>query len=297
MQGKVRMIRVCYWDDPYVLNLLPTERYLYLYLMLTPLNNIAGMYEITDKTIVYHTGLGQKQVTAHMNKLTKDGKILRFDSWLIIVNHLKHQELKSSLTRKGIFNIISAMPKDVVERTLQAPCMSLSSVIISDIMGYDISQFDTKKQAPCKPLVSPLPKKTRPSDYSDLDSDFNSDSKLDLDSKPDYEIPAEFQENVKLIRNYISENEFRKGLEKKAEISDQNLVKLLQSHSYHFVTECIKRLYSYIQSSGKRYKNEYMAINSWVIEEVNKKTVNPKLNNKERINYEEGESRFPGVTR
>ena len=48
---KHRYINTHFWKDNYIINLDPTEKLIYLYLLTNPLTNIAGVYEINIKEI------------------------------------------------------------------------------------------------------------------------------------------------------------------------------------------------------------------------------------------------------
>jgi hypothetical protein len=56
MADKLRSVNTRFWEDPFVEELTPSEKLLFLYLLTNPLANLLGIYEITIKRISYDTG-------------------------------------------------------------------------------------------------------------------------------------------------------------------------------------------------------------------------------------------------
>jgi hypothetical protein len=50
-----RIVNDEFWTDPYIEDLDPSEKLIFLYLITNPLCNIAGAYEIRLKRIAYET--------------------------------------------------------------------------------------------------------------------------------------------------------------------------------------------------------------------------------------------------
>lgn len=108
-----RMIKDSFWTDSYIANLDPSEKLLFIYLLTNPLCNIAGIYEIQAKRIAFDTGFDRDMVEKLLQRFQDDGKLLRIDEWLVIVNHAKHQSYKNPNVSKGIKRIIEELPEKV----------------------------------------------------------------------------------------------------------------------------------------------------------------------------------------
>lgn len=110
--SKQRYIRDSFWTDPYVENLDPTEKLLFLYFLTNPLCNVAGIYEIRDKRVAYETGIDKDMVDKIKNRFKDDGKMLFVDDWIVISNFGKNQSPNPNVI-KGMQRIIDDLPEKV----------------------------------------------------------------------------------------------------------------------------------------------------------------------------------------
>jgi len=110
--AKQRYIKDSFWTDPYIEKLSPDYKLIFLYLLTNPLANISGVYEIRIKRMAFETGYDTEVVENILKKFVKDKKIIQFKSWIVIVNHIKHQSL-GDLTAKGINREIKEAPQEI----------------------------------------------------------------------------------------------------------------------------------------------------------------------------------------
>ena len=113
--AKQRIVNTRFWDDSYIARLSPNEKLLFLYLLTSPLTTIAGVYELPLKRAAFDTGLPVKEIAAMFSKLENDGKLLRHDDWVGIVNFIKHQSLNPKV-RQGIIAEMERVPRSLIER-------------------------------------------------------------------------------------------------------------------------------------------------------------------------------------
>jgi hypothetical protein len=143
--SKQRYIKDSFWTDPYIEKLSPDYKLIFLYLLTNPLSNIAGVYEVRLKRMAYETGYDTEVVENIIKKFVKDFKIIQFNDWIVIVNHIKHQSL-GNLTAEGINRVIKESPQEIQdlfeEKTLTNSKNEEYSVMV--LKEYDI------------PLTSPL---------------------------------------------------------------------------------------------------------------------------------------------
>ena len=107
--AKQRIINTKFWSDEYIQELSITEKYLYLYLLTNEHTNIAGMYEISLKTISFETDIPKDRLSKAINKLSKDGKILYKKGWIVLGNFVKNQNINEKV-KTGIKRIIDSLP-------------------------------------------------------------------------------------------------------------------------------------------------------------------------------------------
>jgi hypothetical protein len=112
--AKQRIVNTRFWDDAYIARLNPTEKLLFLYLLTSPLTTIAGIYELPVKRVAFDTGLPVKEITQGFSKLERDGKILRQEDWVAIVNFVRHQTLNPKV-RQGIVLELNRSPMELVK--------------------------------------------------------------------------------------------------------------------------------------------------------------------------------------
>lgn len=109
-----RYIDTSFWDDTWIQELDPSEKLLYIYLLTNPVTNIAGIMELTIKRICFDTGFNADTVGHILKKFEDAGKVYQYKSYLIIRNFPKHQQLENYKILKGVVNILSKLPEDVL---------------------------------------------------------------------------------------------------------------------------------------------------------------------------------------
>ena len=89
--AEYRTLRMTFWNDPYVEELGPQGRLLYLYLITGPYTNNLGVLEVSSRRMAYETGLAQDEVERLLAEAEKAGKLVRDGSVIWVVNFVKHQ--------------------------------------------------------------------------------------------------------------------------------------------------------------------------------------------------------------
>jgi hypothetical protein len=97
MANKLRSVNTKFWDDPFIEELTPTEKLLFLYLITNPLTNLLGVYEITIKRISYDTGISQEMVRKGLERYANGKKVFYEENYIILLNFLKNQNLNSNM--------------------------------------------------------------------------------------------------------------------------------------------------------------------------------------------------------
>lgn len=107
--AKLRSVNTKFWDDPYIGELEPMEKLLFLYLLTNPLTNIAGCYEISLRRIAFDTGIETAKVSEILTKFAQANKIIYRDGWLLIRNFIKNQSMNPKIL-KGIEETVKCCP-------------------------------------------------------------------------------------------------------------------------------------------------------------------------------------------
>jgi hypothetical protein len=149
--SKQRYVDTKFWTDGYINDLDPIEKLLFLYLLTNERTNVAGIYELPTKVMAVETGIEWSMVDKVIGRFQADGKVVRHESWIKLVNYQKYQATDNPKIMTGVKRVIQAIPSYVMD--------SLS-----------------------RPIDSP----SRPMEEPSRDSNnFNLYSNLDLDSTTD----------------------------------------------------------------------------------------------------------------
>ena len=144
-----RYISTSFWDDNWIQTLDPSEKLLYLYLMTGPLTNIAGVYKITVRRIVFDTGFNQDTITHIFDKFEKNYKAHRVGEYVVIPSWPQHQKWeKAPKIREGIISVLQDLPNGMIDVLIglnyRFDLSAVSNTIISSKLRKDISGTTTK---------------------------------------------------------------------------------------------------------------------------------------------------------
>lgn len=92
--AKYRQLRTEFWNDGFVLELSPEEKYFYIYLMTNSSTTQCGVYELPKKLIETQTGFTMEKVDKLLIKFQDNNKIKYSEDTkeILIVNWLKYNE-------------------------------------------------------------------------------------------------------------------------------------------------------------------------------------------------------------
>lgn len=75
MPAKYRSIQTSFWNDSWVIQLTPEQKYFYLFLITNPNVSQCGIYEISLRQMEYHTGYNKDTIEKLLQFFEKKGKI------------------------------------------------------------------------------------------------------------------------------------------------------------------------------------------------------------------------------
>ncbi len=92
-----RQIHISFWQDEFVLNLTPEEKYFYIYLMTNSKTSQCGVYQIPKKVMELETGYNRETIDKLLNRFIEYKKIEYNEetSEVNLVNWLKYNSSKS----------------------------------------------------------------------------------------------------------------------------------------------------------------------------------------------------------
>ena len=90
-----RQIHPEIWDDPFILDLTPDEKLLFIYMFSNARTSLCGLYEISIKQIMFHTGLEEQCIISTIEKFEQAGKIINENHIYFVVNQFKRHFSRS----------------------------------------------------------------------------------------------------------------------------------------------------------------------------------------------------------
>ena len=168
MPEKLRSINTKFWNDPYIEELSPSEKLLFLYCLTSPYSNLLGIYEISQKKISFETGLNQETIRKGFERFGKDSKVFYKGNFIIIPNFLNHQRLNSNM-KIGITKIFNDLPEWLRNDVLGNGSEGLGNdsegfeKIRNGLLKYEIEIGSMKEEEGSKKKEKGKPKFTPPS--------------------------------------------------------------------------------------------------------------------------------------
>lgn len=104
--AEYRTVRMNFWNDPYIESLTPNQKLLYLYLFTCPHTNNLGLIEISEKKIVFESGISIRDVAEALARFESDGKLIRDGLKIWLTNFIKHQTTTSEKLIAGLQKLI-----------------------------------------------------------------------------------------------------------------------------------------------------------------------------------------------
>lgn len=100
--SKLRSINTAFWSDPFIEDLTPSEKLLFLYLITNEKTNMLGIYEASIKKMSFETGIDKQTVRKALEGFERVGKVKYIDNYVILVNYMKHQNYNTNMKKSAI---------------------------------------------------------------------------------------------------------------------------------------------------------------------------------------------------
>lgn len=110
--AKLRSVSTAFWSDPFIEDLTPNEKLLFLYLVTNEKTNMLGIYESSLKKISFETGLSKSEVFNALKGFEKVSKVKYINNFVVLVNFMKHQNFNTNM-KKSAIDIYNNLPKEL----------------------------------------------------------------------------------------------------------------------------------------------------------------------------------------
>ena len=112
--SKKRSISTAFWSDPFIEDIAPEYKLLFLYLITNEKTNMLGIYEASKRKMSFETGLSKESIEDGLDVFQRLGKIKYVDNYIILVNYMKHQKYNTNMKKSAIetFNLLPSSVRD-----------------------------------------------------------------------------------------------------------------------------------------------------------------------------------------
>lgn len=115
--SKLRSVSTAFWSDPFIEDLTPSEKLLFLYFITNDKTNMLGIYEVSIKKISYDTGLNKDVIEKALKEFERLSKVKYIKNHIVLVNFMKHQNYNTNM-KKSAIDIYNDLPKELKNNEL-----------------------------------------------------------------------------------------------------------------------------------------------------------------------------------
>ena len=100
--SKKRSVNTAFWSDPFIEDIAPEYKLLFLYLITNEKTNMLGIYEASKRKMSFETGLSLETIKDGLEVFERLGKVKYVDNYIILVNYMKHQKYNTNMKKSAI---------------------------------------------------------------------------------------------------------------------------------------------------------------------------------------------------
>ena len=100
--SKKRSVSTAFWSDPFIEDIAPEYKLLFLYLITNEKTNMLGIYEASKRKMAFETGLSLECIKDALEVFERLGKVKHVDNYIILVNYMKHQKYNTNMKKSAI---------------------------------------------------------------------------------------------------------------------------------------------------------------------------------------------------
>lgn len=119
-----RILHTKIWKDEFVAGLTPTEKLLFVYFLTNERVNIIHCYEITEREIIFDTGVDRGILGSFKEKIETAGKMLFYKNYVYLKNAARYEKYTGDLNETAKKSLMGKLPTDVnrwLDRGIYSP--------------------------------------------------------------------------------------------------------------------------------------------------------------------------------
>lgn len=278
---KRRSLETRFWKDSYIQSLPAKGRYLFNYLLMNEYVNIIHIYELTENTIAFETGLIIKEIQEFKRKFEIDGKFIFRDSWIKIVNADKYEHYEGETNEKAKLNFLKIIPSHIIH-SFDTPQIGEMNI---KLPRYKSVKGGYKHRLLAEDVLGRKLTKNEVVHHLDKNPSNNSLSNLVVMSKIEHKLLHKKEitiDKVNLIllsdrcqggvlppRGVLITNNQQSIINKYNNIEDikeEDLENIAEKYQVpiSFVKSKLDDMSNWLGANGKKYKDYYLALCNWV---------------------------------
>lgn len=115
--SKLRSVSTAFWSDPFIEELTPNQKLLFLYLITNEKTNMLGIYESSIKKISFETGIDEKTILKDLKHFESKGKVRYENNYVILINFMKHQNFNTNMMKSAI-DVYNSLPNVLKDNSI-----------------------------------------------------------------------------------------------------------------------------------------------------------------------------------
>ena len=200
-----RHIHIDYWQDGFVLDLTPEEKYFYIYLMTNSKTSQCGIYELPKRIIETETGYNRETVDKLLDRFVEYKKIkyCKETGEIFLINWLKHNRISSPKVRKCIYKELKKIKSIDMVNLFLDECYKY---------GYTLDESEIKINMGMDRVSIPIPqvKNNFEHGYGEKEKQKEKEKKeeKEKEEEPTYSVgrfKKLYEENIGLINGVVAE--------------------------------------------------------------------------------------------
>ena len=202
-----RHIHINYWQDGFVLDLTPEEKYFYIYLMTNSKTSQCGIYELHRRIIETETGYNRETVEKLLNRFGEYEKIVYCEETqeIFLKNWIKHNKVVSPKVKKCIEKELSNIKSKELINLFLKEC---------DRYGYSIDTSNINFDMGMDRVSIPIPQVENNFEYGygekekEKQKEKQKEKEKEKEEEPTYSVGRFknlYEQNIGLINGIVAE--------------------------------------------------------------------------------------------
>ena len=195
-----RHIHIDYWQDGFVLDLTPEEKYFYIYLMTNSKTSQCGIYELPKRIIETETGYNRETVDKLLNRFIEYKKIVYCEETreVFLMNWIKHNKIVSPKVKKCVYEELKKIKSMDMVNLFFKQCEGY---------GYTLDKNELKINMGMDRVSIPIPEVENNFEYGYGEKE-KKEEKEEEKEEPTYSVgrfKKLYEQNIGLINGIVAE--------------------------------------------------------------------------------------------